>query len=214
MLIIYTLFCIIVSSLYLTWLEMLHRLMIKSIYIYIYIYENQSFFYKIKLCLNSYSKRQIVIFTWFNFLYNNPFVHCTRLYQYIHGANSNSSKIAFTAPVLTSVPSSPPGDGYIVRMFVSTHFQGKPPQPNPELKLRIEKWKTQCIAVRKFTGYAKDDNINKEIEALVTTLNKNSATIQDTSFYTIAKYNASSHNTADRLNEVWIKVSGVRTEYC
>uniref|UniRef100_A0A0R0FBD0 SOUL heme-binding protein n=3 Tax=Glycine subgen. Soja TaxID=1462606 RepID=A0A0R0FBD0_SOYBN len=138
----------------------------------------------------------------------------SRLYQYIHGANSNSSKIAFTAPVLTSVPSSPPGDGYIVRMFVSTHFQGKPPQPNPELKLRIEKWKTQCIAVRKFTGYAKDDNINKEIEALVTTLNKNSATIQDTSFYTIAKYNASSHNTADRLNEVWIKVSGVRTEYC
>ncbi|KAL5177515.1 Heme-binding protein 2 [Glycine soja] len=118
------------------------------------------------------------------------------LYQYIHGDNSNSSKIAFTAPVLTSVPSTPPGDGYIVRMLITTHFEGKPPQPNPELNLRIE------------NGYAKDDNINKEIEALVTTLNKHSATIQDTSFYTIAKYNASFHNnTTDRLNEVWIKVT-------
>ncbi|TKY58676.1 Heme-binding protein 2 [Spatholobus suberectus] len=135
-----------------------------------------------------------------------------RLYQYIHGANSDSSKIAFTAPVLTSVPSSPPGDGYIVRMFVSTRFQGKPPLPNAELKLDIEKWKTRCIAVRKFSGYAKDDNINKEIEALVTTLNKRSATIQDTSSYTIAKYNASSHNTTDLLNEVWIEVSGLGTD--
>ncbi|RDX82910.1 Heme-binding protein 1, partial [Mucuna pruriens] len=135
-----------------------------------------------------------------------------RLYQYIHGANSDSSKIAFTAPDLTSVPSSLLGDGYIVRMYVSTHFQGKPPVPNPELKLQIEKWKTQCIAVRKFGGYAKDDNINKEIEALVTTLNKHSVTIQDTSSYIIAKYNASSHNTTDRLNEVWIKVSGFGTD--
>ncbi|CAJ1940179.1 unnamed protein product [Sphenostylis stenocarpa] len=107
-----------------------------------------------------------------------------RLYQYIHGANSNSSKMAFTAPALTSVPSSSSavGDGYIVRMFISTRFQGKPPLPNPELKLRIEKWKTQCIAVRKFSGYANDDNINKEIEALLTTLNNHSLTIQDTDY--------------------------------
>ncbi|KHN13427.1 hypothetical protein glysoja_035188 [Glycine soja] len=64
------------------------------------------------------------------------------------------------------------------------------------------------MATSKFSGYAKDDNINKEIEALVTTLNKHSATIQDTSFYTIAKYNASFHNnTTDHLNEVWIKVT-------
>lgn len=101
-------------------------------------------------------------------------------------------------------------------MYVSPHFQGKPPQPNAELKLQLEKWKTQCIAVRKFSGYAKDDNINKEIEALVTSLNKHldeTSTIiqQDTSSYTIAQYNASFHN-AERVNEVWIKVSGFRTD--
>ncbi|WJX87655.1 hypothetical protein P8452_69820 [Trifolium repens] len=139
-----------------------------------------------------------------------------RLYQYIHGANSNSSKLAITAPILTRIPSSISSEvGYSVRMYVSPHFQGKPPQSNPELKLQLEKWKTQCIAVRKFNGYAKDDNINKEIEALVSSLNKHldgtSTIMQDTSSYTIAQYNASFHNT-ERVNEVWINVSGFRTD--
>ncbi|XP_014523172.1 heme-binding protein 2 [Vigna radiata var. radiata] len=149
--------------------------------------------------------------TSFDQSYRNGF---QRLYQYIHGANSNSSKIAFTAPALTSVPSSssPSGNAYIVRIFISTRFHGKPPLPNPELKLWIEKWKSRCIAVRKFSGYANDHNINKEIEALVTTLNKQSITIQDTTSYIIANYNASSHNTTQRLNEVWINVSGIGTQ--
>lgn len=138
------------------------------------------------------------------------------MYQYIHGANLNSSELAFTAPVLTRIPSSSSGGGYIVRMYVSAHFQGKPPQPNPELKMQVEKWRAQCIAVRKFSGFAKDDNINKEIEALVNSLNKHingiSGIIQDRSSYTIAQYNASFRDDTERLNEVWIKVSGFRTD--
>ena len=141
------------------------------------------------------------------------------MYQYIHGANLNSSELAFTAPVLTSIPSaSSSGDDYVVRMYVSAHFQGKPPQPNPELKLQLEKWKPQCMAVRNFSGFAKDDNINKEIEALVSSLHKrrqdgSSATIQEKGSYTVAQYNRSSHNTG-RLNEVWINVSGLAAEGC
>lgn len=135
----------------------------------------------------------------------------------MQGANSNSSKLAFTAPVLTKIPSSlsSSGDGYSVKMYLSPHFQGKPPQPNQELKLQLEKWKTQCIAVRKFSGYAKDDNINKEFQALVSSLNKYidgvSTITQDISSYTIAQYNASFHD-AQRVNEVWIKVSGLRID--
>lgn len=138
---------------------------------------------------------------------------CTRLYQYMHGANLNSSKLAFTAPVLTSMTSSTSSSGsdYVVRLYVSAKYQWKPPQPNPELNLKIDKWGVHCIAVRKFSGFARDDNINKEVEALVNSLSKHldgsSATIEDKGSYAIAQYNASRH-LSGRLNEVWINVSG------
>ncbi|XP_052114807.1 uncharacterized protein LOC107481357 isoform X2 [Arachis duranensis] len=98
-------------------------------------------------------------------------------------------------------------------------FQGKPPLPNQELKLQVEKWKAQCIAVRTFSGFAADDNIYKEIEALINSVNRrredgrSSGTIQDKGSYTIAQYNGPSHNTG-RLNEVWINVSGLISEGC
>ncbi|XP_019439214.1 PREDICTED: heme-binding protein 2-like [Lupinus angustifolius] len=135
-----------------------------------------------------------------------------RLYQYIHGANLNSTKLAYTAPVLTSIPSSTSiEDRYIVRMYLSSNFEGKlPPQANPELKLQVEKWKTQNIAVRKFSGFAKDDNIKKEIEGLLGSLKKYlngsyAKMFEDKRSYIIAQYNSSSINYG-RLNEVWITV--------
>ncbi|CAL0312986.1 unnamed protein product [Lupinus luteus] len=132
-----------------------------------------------------------------------------RLYQYIHGANLNSTKIAYTAPIITSIPSSTIEDSYIVRMYISSIFEGKqPPQANPELKLQVEKWKTQNIAVRKFSGFAKDDNIKKEIEGLLGSLKKYlngsyAKMLQDKRSCIIAQYNSSSLNYG-RLNEVWI----------
>ncbi|KAI4328194.1 hypothetical protein L6164_020570 [Bauhinia variegata] len=139
-----------------------------------------------------------------------------RLYQYLHGANMNSSKLEITAPVLTRIAPSSQGNNYTVRLYVPNKYQDKPPQPNPELKLQLAKWGTRCIAVRKFTGFAKDDNINKETEALVSSLKKqlpgNSTTIVK-NFYTIAQYNSSSERMG-RLNEVWIKVLGLAAEGC
>lgn len=90
------------------------------------------------------------------------------------------------------------------------------PQPNPELNLQIDKWRNHCIAVRNFTGFAKDDNINQEMEALVISLNKHftgNTTIPKDKTYTIAQYNASRHLTG-RLNEVWMNVSGFIAEGC
>ncbi|KAI9125217.1 hypothetical protein K1719_003833 [Acacia pycnantha] len=142
-----------------------------------------------------------------------------RLYQYMHGGNMDSSRMAFTAPALTSITSStssssaPHGNNYVIMSYMSAKYNGKPPEPNPELNLQVEKWKAHCIAVRKFSGFARDDNINTEVEALRNSLSGKAATIQDKGTYAIAQYN-DSHHISGRLNEVWINVSGPFGQGC
>ncbi|XP_062109481.1 uncharacterized protein LOC133820938 [Humulus lupulus] len=142
-----------------------------------------------------------------------------RLYQYIHGANLNSTKIPVSAPVLTSIitdvdssSSSSHGLDYYVRLYLSTKYDHKAtPQPLPELNLQLNNWKSHCIAIRKFAGFAKDDNIDKEVDSLKNSLITDTST---SSSYTIAQYNSSRHRTG-RLNEVWINVvSGFTAEGC
>ncbi|CAK7332613.1 unnamed protein product [Dovyalis caffra] len=131
-----------------------------------------------------------------------------RLYQYIHGANLNASELAMTAPVLTSITQAPNGSSCFVKLSLSTDYKGTYPQPNPELNLQLEKWEAKCIAVRKFSGFAEDDNIKEEVQALETTLHDHwNGTLENKSSYTIAQYNASYH-LSGRLNEVWMIVSG------
>ncbi|KAJ6721896.1 HEME-BINDING PROTEIN-RELATED [Salix viminalis] len=127
-----------------------------------------------------------------------------RLYQYIHGANLNSTRLAMTAPVLTTITEA----SYFVKLSLSASYEGSPPQPDPELNLQEEKWRDKCIAIRKFSGFARDDNIHEEAEALGTSLNEHwNGTLEGKSSYTIAQYNASSH-LSGRFNEVWMVVSG------
>ena len=122
-----------------------------------------------------------------------------------------------TAPVLTSINSSSGGSDYFVRFYIPAKNVGNPPQPNPELNVQLDKWSSHCIAVRKFTGFAQDDDINKEIEALVNSINEHltgkAAILEDRSYYSVAQYNASKH-LSGRLNEVWINVSGFTAEGC
>lgn len=141
-----------------------------------------------------------------------------RLYQYIHGANLNSSELKITAPVLTSITTQSPHESiYAVKLYMSANYGGASPQPNPELNLVLDKWRSHCVAVKKFSGYAKDDNINKEMEALVTVLGKISGgkpdSIEGKGSYSIAQYNAPSR-LSGRLNEVWMNVSGFAAEGC
>lgn len=140
---------------------------------------------------------------------------CYRLYQYIHGANLNSARFPVTAPVLTSInPTTANGSICYVKIYLTAK---SPPQPNSELNLEIEKWTSHCIAVRMFSGFAKDDNINKEVEALMNSLNLhftgNTSIPEDKLSYTIAQYNSSRHQ-AGRLNEVWMNVPGFNAEGC
>ncbi|KAE8722635.1 Tetratricopeptide repeat (TPR)-like superfamily protein [Hibiscus syriacus] len=143
-----------------------------------------------------------------------------RLYQYLQGANRNSTRFFMTKPVLTSIIPSQRGgspSSYIVRYYLPAEYNNKsPPPPSAELNLQLDKWKSHCIAVRKFSGYARDDNVEKEKDALGSSLGKRLMQGVDQNQYynySIAQYNASKHPTG-RINEVWIDVSGFADEGC
>lgn len=145
-----------------------------------------------------------------------------RMYQYMKGANLNSTKLNFTAPILTSItPRSGGNFDYSVMFYLPKEYEFSPPQPNPDLNLELNKWASHCVAVRKFAGYAKDDNITKEKTTLIDTFNHilqeagNHSTISETNNlgYVIAQYTAP-FKTKDRLNEVWLNVSGSLVKGC
>lgn len=136
------------------------------------------------------------------------------MYQYIHGANADSLQLKKTAPILTTISEAAVKNSNRFVKFYLSRQVGATPQPNPELSLQVEKCKSHCIAVRKFSGFANDATINKEKLGLVSSLDKLSISakskysviLEDKSAYSIAQYNASFH-LSDRINEVWMNVS-------
>ncbi|KDO57533.1 hypothetical protein CISIN_1g035540mg [Citrus sinensis] len=109
-----------------------------------------------------------------------------------------------TALVLTSINLiTANGSVCYVKIYLTAK---SPPQPNSELHLEIEKCTSHCIAVRKFSRFFKDDNVNKEVEVLMNSLNLhfmgNTSILEDKKkkSYTIAQYNSSYHQ-ARHLNE-------------
>ncbi|XP_017253679.1 uncharacterized protein LOC108223774 [Daucus carota subsp. sativus] len=140
-----------------------------------------------------------------------------RLFQYIEGANLNSSRVPMTIPVLTSiVPGAGPlrSSGYSVQFYLPVKFQATPPLPLPELELEPDHWNSRCIAVRKFSGFAKDKNIVTEAEKLAISLSRSpwaNYTSSETEYaYSIAQYN-SPLRFIGRLNEVWVEVDGCQS---
>ncbi|WCJ36101.1 SOUL heme-binding family protein [Euphorbia peplus] len=137
-----------------------------------------------------------------------------RLFQYIQGANLNWSRIPMTAPVITSiVPGAGPfqSSSYSVLFYLPAKFQDEPPVPLPELHLKPYVWESHCVAVRKFSGYAKDDNIIEEAKRLAESLSRSplaNATSADSHFaYSIAQYDAP-FRFIGRVNEVWADING------
>ncbi|PKU66667.1 heme-binding protein 2 [Dendrobium catenatum] len=143
-----------------------------------------------------------------------------RLFQYIQGANLNSSRIRMTAPVLTSiVPDAGPlhSSAYFVRFYLPVKFQAYPPIPLPELNLHPVHWPTHCVAIRQFSGFARDNNIVKEAEKLAISLRRsswaNSTDFLDKNAYSIAQYN-SPFRFIGRINEVWAEIDGSQVPGC
>jgi hypothetical protein len=138
-----------------------------------------------------------------------------RLFQYIQGANLNSSRVPMTKPVLTGiVPSAGPfcSSAFAVRFYVPVEFQESPPTALPELHLKAEKWGEKCVAVRPFSGFAKDSNVAKQAALLEASLQKTPwANATDLTpkdgedVYAIAQY-SSPFQIFGRLNEVWVDI--------
>lgn len=146
-------------------------------------------------------------------------INLHRLFQYIQGANLNWSRIAMTAPVLTSiVPGAGPlhSSSYLVQFYLPLKFQASPPLPLPELKLKPCGWEAHCVAVRKFSGFARDDKVIKEAEKLATSLSKfplANSTSEGGYAYAIAQYD-SPFRLIGRVNEVWVDVDADDLDGC
>lgn len=143
-----------------------------------------------------------------------------RLFQYIQGANLNCSRIAMTAPVVTSiVPGAGPfqSSAYIVRFYLPVKFQADPPVPLDELHLKPYTWNSRCVAVRKFSGYAKDENVAREAKRLAVSLSTspwvNVTSTDSNSSYSIAQYD-SPFQFIHRTNEVWADIKAPGANGC
>ncbi|KAM7471285.1 hypothetical protein LguiA_009468 [Lonicera macranthoides] len=137
-----------------------------------------------------------------------------RLFQYIQGANLNSSRVSMAKPVLTTlVQGAGPlhSSAYYMCFYLPVKFQATPPLPLPELNLKPHLWTSRCIATRKFSGFARDSNIVEEVEKLATSLSMstwaNSSSSESKYTYSIAQYN-SPFRVIGRVNEVWVELNG------
>ncbi|KAB5525010.1 hypothetical protein DKX38_022759 [Salix brachista] len=143
-----------------------------------------------------------------------------RLFQYIQGANLNYSRIAMTAPVVTSIiPGAGPfrSSAYAVRFYLPVKFQADPPAPIDELHLKPYMWNSRCVAVRKFHGYAKDENVAGEAKRLAVSLSRspwfNSTSTESNYSYSIAQYDSPFHFIG-RANEVWADIKAPGANGC
>lgn len=143
-----------------------------------------------------------------------------RLFQYIQGANLNWTRVPMTAPVVTSiVPGAGPfqSQAYSVLLYLPVNFQADPPVPLLELHLEPYVWDTHCVAVRKFSGFAKDDNIIKEAKKLAVSLSRSplaNITLTDSDYaYSIAQYDAP-FQFIGRVNEIWVDINATAINEC
>ncbi|KAL5975376.1 hypothetical protein ACLOJK_019698 [Asimina triloba] len=108
---------------------------------------------------------------------------------------------------------------YAVRFYLPAKFQSVPPTPPPPLELDLHpvKWAGHCIAVRKFSSFARDSNVVEEAEKLGISLSRSpwaGSTISESmNAYSIAQYN-SPFRIIGRVNEVWVDIVGSESDDC
>ncbi|KAM7273781.1 hypothetical protein ACFE04_028445 [Oxalis oulophora] len=148
------------------------------------------------------------------------FLGFRRLFQYIQGANLNWTRLEMTTPAVTSIiPEAGPlhSSGYVIGFYLPAKFQDDPPLALPELNLKTYEWDSHCVAVRKFSGFATDDNIVKEAKKLATSLSRSpwaNFTISGSEYaYSIAQYDPP-FRLIGRVNEIWADVDSSKISGC
>lgn len=146
-----------------------------------------------------------------------------KLFDYIKGNNGKHKQIPMTAPVLTNVFLSSRGPScdtaFVVRLSVAKNFEKMVEEDNLNShSLHAERWNGWCAAVRKFGGFASDENIVDEAQRLKTSLlttpwagytnntqNSNCTVPKDEEppwIFDVAQYNNPFENES-RFNEIW-----------
>ncbi|KAI9083167.1 hypothetical protein K1719_034900 [Acacia pycnantha] len=133
-----------------------------------------------------------------------------RLFDYIQGKNAYNQKIEMTAPVVIEVaPSDGPSSEslFVVSFYVPRKNQANPPPASGVIVGRV---KPVYAAVRKFSGFVRDNNVGKQVAALKASIagTEWSSAIEKSqrgghgSVYCVAQYNAP-FEFDDRVNEIW-----------
>eukprot|EP00850_Spirogloea_muscicola_P006063 SM000028S10157 [mRNA] locus=s28:727637:729146:+ [translate_table: standard] len=142
-----------------------------------------------------------------------------RLFEYVQGANKNGTKIGMTAPVLTEVTvGEGPFDSqsFTVGFYLPYKYSEHPPLPLENQDLKVRRYHSRCVAVRRFNGFAVDHNVPDQALRLQLSLEGTPWENATTSCahrskkvvcmaYSVAVYNAP-FTIKNRVNEIWAEI--------
>jgi hypothetical protein len=131
------------------------------------------------------------------------------LFQYISGENTTQSKIAMTAPVITSekIRMTAPvitRKNYMAFALPSIYTKETVPTPtNPAVTIAIQEKKR--MAALRFSGHTSDKRVQKFTDELITTLKTNGVTVN--SEPVLMRYNSPFTPGFLRRNEVAVEIT-------
>jgi hypothetical protein len=134
------------------------------------------------------------------------------LFQYISGENKTRSKIAMTAPVMTSekIAMTAPvvtGKNYMAFALPSFYTKETVPIPtNPTVRIEIHPKKT--MAVLRFSGRTVEKRVQKNIQKLIATLKNH--TMQTKGEPVLMRYNSPFTPGFLRRNEVAVEIDDLK----
>jgi len=137
------------------------------------------------------------------------------LFNYISGNNKIKKQIKMTAPVITSekIPMTAPvisKEDYMAFIIPSSYDEETVPIPtNSNVKIKHQPEKT--LAVLRFSGKTSRKKVEKQIERLLGTLEKNQIQIIDKPI--LMRYNSPFAPGFIRRNEVAIEIKNIRNNY-